>query len=398
MNIKSFEEIAIGETSEIHRQIAQNDVDRFVALTGDDNPLHVDKEFARKTSFKNPVVHGMLAGSLISTLIGKHLPGPGALWVKQEFRFLGPVRIGDELTLRAVVVAKNDRDRMIDLDIEATVKGRGAVLRGRGTVSILEIDQLSLESSSPIPARRALVTGATGEIGSAIARELAADGFHVLLHSASNRTQASALMAEIMDSGGSCDHFECDLSNLGKTERFIEDLIGRFGTIDTLVLNASEAINDADIAHTTIQNLESSFSVQLYSSLRIIQKCLPSMSEQKWGRIIGISSDAVHVQPVKGWFSYITAKTTLELLVKQCAIELGPRGVSANVVAPGMTDTGFIGNIPPRARQVTAQTTPTRRLATPKDVASTVLFLCKVESGHINGQTIRVNGGIGISQ
>jgi 3-oxoacyl-[acyl-carrier protein] reductase len=205
-------------------------------------------------------------------------------------------------------------------------------------------------------------------------------------------------MAEIMDSGGSCDHFECDLSNLGKTERFIEDLIGRFGTIDTLVLNASEAINDADIAHTTIQNLESSFSVQLYSSLRIIQKCLPSMSEQKWGRIIGISSDAVHVQPVKGWFSYITAKTTLELLVKQCAIELGPRGVSANVVAPGMTDTGFIGNIPPRARQVTAQTTPTRRLATPKDVASTVLFLCKVESGHINGQTIRVNGGIGISQ
>ena len=168
--MRLFEDIAVGETSELSRIVLQSDVDRFVGLTGDDNPLHVDAEFASRTTFKEPVVHGMLAGSLVSTLIGTQLPGPGALWVRQEFRFLGPVRVGDNLVITAVVVAKHEREQTIDLDIVANVTGRGSVLRGKGTVMVLNLEDEDHAVNPIKPVRRALITGATGAIGSAIAR------------------------------------------------------------------------------------------------------------------------------------------------------------------------------------------------------------------------------------
>ena len=193
MKIRSFEDIAIGETGELSRIILQSDVDRFVGLTGDDNPLHVNSDFARQTTFKEPVVHGMLAGSLVSTLIGTQLPGPGALWVKQEFRFLGPVRVNDNLNVKVVVIAKHARDRTIDIEVEATVSGRGAVLKGKGSVMMLNLDISNDQQSSSEPVQKALITGATGEIGSAIARTLAAKGFHVIAHSNRNHQKALAL-------------------------------------------------------------------------------------------------------------------------------------------------------------------------------------------------------------
>ena len=96
---RSFEDIEVGETRSILRRITEADVRRFVELSGDDNPLHVDRAYAEKTTFKDIVVHGMLGASFASTVIGTQLPGPGALWVSQNFEFLLPVRIGDELTI-----------------------------------------------------------------------------------------------------------------------------------------------------------------------------------------------------------------------------------------------------------------------------------------------------------
>jgi 3-oxoacyl-[acyl-carrier protein] reductase len=396
MSMKSFEEIAIGETSKLHRRILQSDVDRFVGLTGDDNPLHVDAEFASRTSFKEPVVHGMLAGSLVSTLIGTQLPGPGALWVRQEFRFLGPVRVGDDLTVSAVVIAKHDRERTIDIDIEVLVSGRGPVLRGKGTVMVLDLDAEGDQPTPVKPIRRALVTGATGAIGGATARALSADGFHVIVHSNSGQKRALLLQEELIQAGGACDVFQCDLSNIDRTKKFANDLIGRFGTIDTLILNASAPIEDADLLNTSASTINDSLAVNLHSSLALVQQFVPGMMKQEWGRIVGVSSDAAHVQPTRGWFSYISGKVALEALIRQSAIEFGPRGITSNVVAPGMTDTNFISNLSARSRQVVAQTTPNRRLASANDIASAISYLCQTNSSHINGQTLRINGGIGI--
>jgi 3-oxoacyl-[acyl-carrier protein] reductase len=396
MKIRSFEEIAIGETGELSRIILQSDVDRFAGLTGDDNPLHVNSEFARQTTFKEPVVHGMLAGSLVSTLIGTQLPGPGALWVKQEFRFLGPVRVNDNLNVKVVVIAKHARDRTIDIEVEATVSGRGAVLKGKGLVMMLNLDISNDQQSSSEPVQKALITGATGEIGSAIARTLSAKGFHIIAHSNRNHQKALALQEEIVNTGGECDVFQCDLSNIENVKKFAADIVGRFGVVDTLILNASGNIDQTDILSTQVLNINESLAINLLSSLTLIQEFVPGMVEQNWGRIIGVSSDAVHVQPNKGWFTYTVGKTALESLIQQSAIELGHKGITSNIVAPGMTDTSFVSNIPARARQVVAQTTPNRRLATTIDVANAIAFLCDSNSGHVNGQTLRINGGIGV--
>lgn len=396
MNITPYEEIKVGDKKSLGRLITPHDVERFVELSGDDNPIHVDPDFARETDFKQTVVHGMFTGNLVSALIGKHLPGPGSLWVSQEFRFLAPVRVGDYLVLEAEVVAKHDRERLLDLQIKASVDGRGDVLRGKGSVKLLDFAPNSTNAQDKQYARRALVTGASGSVGGEVAKLLSAQGFHVLAHYSNGTMSAERLARSIKESGGRCDSFQCNLLEVDKLERTVRDLVSRYGPIDVVVANASAPIFESALIHTSAKQLQLALDMQLFANHEIIRTTAPGMEEQGWGRIVGISSDAVHNQPQRGWFSYVLAKSSLEVLIKQCAVELGPKGITANVVAPGMTDTEFVANLSARSRQVVAQTTPNRRLGKPTDVAEAVAFICGASSGHLNGQTIRINGGIGI--
>ena len=102
-----FDTIQIGDKASVIKKITVEDIRKFVEMTGDDNPLHVDKDFAQATPFKDIVVHGMLGASFISTVIGTKLPGKGALWVSQSMEFLLPVRLGDEITVTCTVVKKH---------------------------------------------------------------------------------------------------------------------------------------------------------------------------------------------------------------------------------------------------------------------------------------------------
>ena len=104
---------AVGAIAEFEHVLTAEDIRRFVDMTGDDNPLHVDRAYAERTSFKGIVAHGMLTASFLSTIVGKHLPGRGALWMSQSVEFLLPVRVGDRLRIRAEVTAVqvSQRDR-----------------------------------------------------------------------------------------------------------------------------------------------------------------------------------------------------------------------------------------------------------------------------------------------
>ena len=104
-----YEDIYIGQKEVLRHKVTQADIDKFVDLSGDDNKLHVDKDFAAKTSFRKPVVHGMIGASFISTMIGTRIPGDGALWFSQTLEFLLPVRIGDEISVIAEVTKKIDK-------------------------------------------------------------------------------------------------------------------------------------------------------------------------------------------------------------------------------------------------------------------------------------------------
>ena len=109
VNILDFEKIKVGDIAELKHVLTKDDVQNFAALTGDFNPLHVDEEFAKRTLFQKPVVHGMFGASFISTLIGTKLPGDGALWFSQTLEFLRPVSIDDIITVIAEVIQKNDK-------------------------------------------------------------------------------------------------------------------------------------------------------------------------------------------------------------------------------------------------------------------------------------------------
>lgn len=116
-----LEDISVGMTAVVSKTITEADLLLFSAVSGDDNPLHMNREFAERTRFKSRIVHGMLTTSLWSTLVGTRLPGPGCAYMGQEINFVRPVHIGDTVTAR-LTVTRVDRERQrVYLDAEARV-------------------------------------------------------------------------------------------------------------------------------------------------------------------------------------------------------------------------------------------------------------------------------------
>ena len=148
--IDRYESITVGESAELIHRVTAEDVRRFVELTGDDNPLHIDPAYAMQTRFHDVVAHGMLGASFVSTIIGKYLPGPGALWLSQTFEFIAPTRVGDELTVRAEVLEKIPSQRLLDLAVSVTNQNGVDLIRGKGRVQVLE--QLADTAYVPPPA------------------------------------------------------------------------------------------------------------------------------------------------------------------------------------------------------------------------------------------------------
>lgn len=116
MEGKTIDELKVGDSAQISKTVSETDIYLFAGITGDFNPAHVDEEYARRTFFGTRIAHGMLTAGFISTVLGCHLPGPGAVYLRQEVSFLGPVKIGDTITARAEVT---------EID---TVKGRVKML------------------------------------------------------------------------------------------------------------------------------------------------------------------------------------------------------------------------------------------------------------------------------
>lgn len=122
-----FEDLEVGQTAEASRVVRAEDIDAFAQVSGDDNPIHLDDAYASTTSFGGRVAHGMLSAAFISAVIGRQLPGPGAIYLTQSLRFRAPVRPGDEVTVRVTVQSKNDRRGMVTLDTACQVGGRTVV-------------------------------------------------------------------------------------------------------------------------------------------------------------------------------------------------------------------------------------------------------------------------------
>lgn len=389
-----YEDIYIGQKETLSHKVTQSDIEKFVDLSGDDNKLHVNKEFAAKTSFKKPVVHGMIGASFISTIIGTKIPGDGALWFSQTLEFLLPVRVGDEITVIAEVTKKIDRDRTIELNIEIQNQNRQIVTRGVSKVKVLEelekaVEEIKEETTNKV----ALVIGATGGIGRAVAKQLADDGYDIVLHYFSNKEKANELKKAIQEKTNvKAVAIQADINKESDIHELITQSIREFYRIDCLVNCASVPIPNIKVSELEWEDFMKQFNLNIKTNLLLVKAILPQMLEHKYGKIIFVSSEVCD-QPTKNWAHYTTAKSALEGFARSLAFDLAPNGIRVNLVSPGLIATDLTADIPEKIKLLSAMQTPLRRLALPEDVAGAVSFLASPKSNYLSGEVIRINGG-----
>ena len=131
---QTFDEIEVGETASLVRTLSREDIELFAIMSGDVNPAHVDDEYARSDMFHKIIAHGMWGASLISTLLGTKLPGPGAIYLNQTLRFRAPVSIGDKITVSVTVVAKDAEKHRVTLDCRCVNQRNETVIQGSAEV------------------------------------------------------------------------------------------------------------------------------------------------------------------------------------------------------------------------------------------------------------------------
>ena len=390
----NFESIQIGETHSLVKIISEADVRKFVEMTGDDNPLHVNRTYAETTAFKDIVVHGMLGASFISTVIGTKLPGTGALWISQNLEFLLPVRLGDELTISCTVLKKHERERLLDLDTRIVNQNSQVVLTGQGKVKLLTTSAPAKEPQPTPKTKVAIVTGGAGGIGKAICLRLAKDGYCVVVNYL-GRSDRAAEIVELINVGDTrAIAVQADVSTEVGAEKLVKTALQAFGGISVLVNNASPHINPKFFNATDWSDIQKQLDVQVKGAFLLSRACVPLMTAQGWGRIVNITSQVLDGPPSVTWTGYAIAKGALAVFSKYMAAELGPQGITVNCVSPGMCETSLIGDVPEKAQLMIARQTPLRRLAQPADVAAAVAYLVSDEAGFITGDTIAVNGGM----
>ena len=237
--------------------------------------------------------------------------------------------------------------------------------------------------------KRALVTGGSGGIGAAICRQLAADGFDVIVHANRNLDTAQAVVDAIQAAGGQAQALAFDITNATATATALEALL-LDGPIQVLVNNAG-IHDDAIFPGMQLKQWQQVIDVSLNGFFHVTQPLMMPMIRTRWGRIISITSVAA-VAGNRGQVNYAAAKGALHSATKSLALEVASRGITVNAVAPGIITTSMSQDnfdAPTIAKLV-----PMKRAGRPEEVADLVSFLASERAAYISGQVISINGGM----
>ena len=236
--------------------------------------------------------------------------------------------------------------------------------------------------------KTALVTGATGGIGGAIARGLHRQGATVAL----SGTRREAL-DELAQSLGERVHvLPCNLADAAAVEKLVPDTEAAMGKLDILVANAG-ITKDNLFVQLKDDDWEQVLNVNLTSTFRLTRAAVKTMMRRKFGRIIGITS-VVGVTGNPGQVNYTAAKAGMIGMMKSVAAEYARRNVTANCIAPGFIATAMTDKLNDKQREAILGRVPAARLGTPEDIAAAAVFLASDEAGYMTGQTLHVNGGM----
>jgi len=237
--------------------------------------------------------------------------------------------------------------------------------------------------------KRALVTGGSGGIGSAISRRLAADGFDVIVHANSNLAAAQAVAERIVAEGGRAQAVAFDVTDASATAQALQALLD-VGPIQVLVNNAG-IHDDAVFPGMQLHQWQRVVDVCLNGFFHVTQPLTLPMIRTRWGRIINITSVAA-LAGNRGQVNYAAAKGALHAATKSLALEVASRGITVNAVAPGIIATGMSQDS--FSTEDIARMVPMKRAGTAEEVADLVGFLASERAAYISGQVISINGGM----
>lgn len=244
----------------------------------------------------------------------------------------------------------------------------------------------------PLSERVVLITGSSTGLGKAMAIDLGRRGYRVALNYYNNPERAAATLAEFRAAGGQGEIFRADVSNPDSVRQLIAEIAKTLGPVDILVPNATP-----DQPLKPIEEYDWAFYQQMLdffvkSPYLLSLACLPHMKQQRWGRIINITSEVFQIG-VAPFTAYVAAKGGQTGFSRSLARELAPFGITVNMVAPGWIPVERHEKDPAEMKAAYLATVPAARWGTPADVAGAVAYFASDDASFVTGQTISVNGG-----
>jgi 3-oxoacyl-[acyl-carrier protein] reductase len=236
--------------------------------------------------------------------------------------------------------------------------------------------------------KTALVTGATGGIGGAIAKALHGQGATVVI-SGTRREALDALATEL---GERVHVVPCDLSDAAAVEKLVPQAEEAMGSVDILVANAGVTRDNLFVALRD-EDWDKVLAINLTSTFLLARAAVKGMMRRRFGRVIGITS-VVGVTGNAGQGNYAAAKAGMIGMIKSVAQEYARRNVTANCIAPGMIATPMTDKLNEKQREAILSRIPAARLGTPAEIAAAVVYLSSDEAAYVTGQTLHINGGM----
>ena len=236
--------------------------------------------------------------------------------------------------------------------------------------------------------KKVLITGATGGIGSAMAKRMAKQGADLVL-SGTKKDSLETLSSEI---GDNCYSFAADLAKKEEIKNLVIWAIEKMGGIDILVNNAGITRDNLSIRMSD-EDWDDVINVNLTASFLLSRDCLKVMLKKRWGRIINITS-VVGVMGNAGQSNYAASKAGMIGMTKSIASEVSSRGITVNCISPGYVVTAMTDKISDAAKENILQNTPVGRFGKAEEIADWAIYLASNEADYITGQNINVNGGL----
>jgi len=388
MSARPFAQLRVGEVAGWSHVLTDEEVDAFAALSGDDNPLHLDDDFARRQGFRGRVVHGMLLGAFLSRVLGTILPGPGVLWLSQTIRWSQAAYVQDRIEIGVEI--KHLSPALRTMVLATTIHNHRKELLLSGEAKVMMLGQ---QASVPWSETVAVVTGGSRGIGAAIVRALAEKGARVVVNYRQDAEAADAVVAAIKSAGGDGLAVRADMASADGADALADAALDAFGRVDIVVNNASPPIVRKPFEELRWEDVDAYASIYLRGAFTLAQRVLPGMKERAFGRFIHVLTSAMWGTPPPGTSGYVAGKSAAWGLARGMAVELAPYGVTVNAVSPSAVMTDQWDGASDARRRALAMAVPARRLAGADEVASTVLFLAGSEAGYITGANLPVAGG-----